>query len=67
MFLRRPTFEAFLKEAIDTYTQWLHLHEERCRQRDASLRSLEFPFPSMRHGQSEMIQKIEALQDHGGP
>ena len=63
---KTDVLEAFLMEAIDTYTQWLHLHEERCRQRDASLRSLEFPFPSMRHGQSEMIQKIEALQDHGG-
>ena len=40
---KTDVLEAFLMEAIDTYTQWFHLHEERCRQRDASL-DTEFPF-----------------------
>lgn len=58
--------EQYLDQTLDVYLKWLALHVGRCRERDASLSTLEFPFDRVRRGQLEMLDAVSKLVQKGG-
>ena len=45
---------AFFEEATAIYLDWLSAHQQWCRERDESIRSLTFPFARYRPGQRQL-------------
>ncbi len=58
--------EAFYKDVLATYTEWLALHSALVKGRNESLESTSFPFPSFRLGQREMAKRVYRAAMKGG-
>lgn len=57
---------AFFQETTAVYLDWLHAHQQWCRQRDESSRSLAFPFPRYRPGQRPLAVAAYRALARGG-
>jgi len=57
---------AFFQEATGVYLAWLRAQHDWCRQRDESIRALEFPFPRYRPGQRELAVAAYRVMASGG-
>jgi DNA excision repair protein ERCC-2 len=58
--------EIFFNDLLTRYLQWAEAIIDWPAQRDASIRTLEFPFGNYRHGQREMVtEAYRTIRDNG--
>jgi Rad3-related DNA helicase len=57
---------AFFEEATAIYLDWLSAHQQWCRERDESIRSLTFPFARYRPGQRQLAVAAYRVLARGG-
>ena len=57
---------AFFEQAAATYIEWLRAHQQWCRERDESIRSLAFPFARYRPGQRQLAVAAYRVLARGG-
>jgi DNA excision repair protein ERCC-2 len=50
--------DTFFHETTAIYSEWLKEHLDRCRERDASIQTLEFPFGQYRPGQRDLAISV---------
>ena len=53
-------------DTLAVYLDWLKERHAWCRKRDASIRTLRFPYPAYRRGQRELMEAAERVLDDGG-
>ena len=54
------------EDTVAVYVDWLKERHAWCRTRDASIRTLRFPYPAYRMGQRELMEAAERVLDDGG-
>jgi DNA excision repair protein ERCC-2 len=64
--LQRQTLDSLLTDAVSQYQQWLVVHHQWRRERDASITALDFPFRGYRSGQREMAEIVYKCIAQGG-
>jgi DNA excision repair protein ERCC-2 len=64
--LSQAELSAFFQETTGIYLDWLRAQHDWCRQRDKSIRALEFPFASYRSGQRELAVAAYRVMASGG-
>lgn len=57
---------AFFRETTAVYLEWVQARHRWCRERDASIRALTFPFPRYRPGQRELAVAAYRTLARGG-
>jgi len=57
---------AFFDLVVARYLRWANAYHSWCQERDRSVESLRFPFPSMREGQQELQTTVGETIDAGG-
>jgi len=58
--------EAFMTGLIERYRRWADVQSDWTRTRDASIRELEFPYPSYRRGQRQLAVAVYKTVRDGG-
>ncbi len=62
----RTELAGCFEDTLAVYLDWLTERHVWCRNRDASIRALRFPYPAYRMGQRELMEAAERVLEEGG-
>ena len=65
-YFLRSELENFVLDLLDEYIQFYNIVFRAVEKRNASIKELEFPFPSYRRGQKELMKCVFVIAKNGG-